>query len=108
MVVGSGRRHLLALINLDQKRIKELAMQEGITLSSADEISSHPWVRSLITQRIREKNKELAPYETVRQFCILTEDFTVENEELTPTLKLRRQVIVDRYKDLIEEMYRQV
>jgi long-chain acyl-CoA synthetase len=105
MVVGSGRRHLLALINLDQKRIKELAMHEGITLASAEEISRDPWVRSLMTQRIREKNKELAPYETVRQFCILTHDFTVEDEELTPTFKLRRQIIMNRYKDLIEEMY---
>lgn len=108
MVVGSGQRHLLALITLDQIRIKDLARKEGITLSSADEISSHPWVRALIKGRIREKNKALAPYETVRQFCILTHDFTVEDEELTPTLKLRRQVILDRYKELIEEMYRRV
>jgi long-chain acyl-CoA synthetase len=108
MVVGSGRRHLLALINLDHKRIGELAMQEGITLSSADEMSSHPSVRSLIQETIREKNKQLAPYETVRQFCILTHDFTVEDAELTPTLKLRRQVIMDRYKELIEEKYRRL
>ena len=108
MVVGSGQRHLFALITLDQTRIKDLAAKQGITLSTADEISSHPWVRALITARIRERNKQLAPYETVRQFCILTHDFTVEDEELTPTLKLRRQVILDRYKELIEEMYRRV
>ena len=108
MVVGSGQRHLVALITLDQKRIKDLAAQEGITLSSAEEISSHPWVLSRIKERIREKTKELAPYETVRQFCILTHEFTVEDEELTPTLKLRRQVIMDRYKELIEEMYRRL
>jgi long-chain acyl-CoA synthetase len=83
-------------------------MQEGITLSSAAEMSSHPSVRSLIQETIREKNKQLAPYETVRQFCILTHDFTVEDAELTPTLKLRRQVIMDRYKELIEEKYRRL
>ena len=108
MVVGSGRRHLLALINVDHKRIRDLAMREGITLSSADEMSSHPWVRSRIQETIREKNKQLAPYEAVRQFCILTHEFTVEDAELTPTLKLRRQVIMDRYKELIEEMYRRL
>jgi long-chain acyl-CoA synthetase len=108
MVVGSGQRHLVALITLDQKRITDLAAQEGITLSRAEEISSHPWVLSQIKERIREKTKELAPYETVRQFCILTHDFTVEAEELTPTLKLRRQVIMDRYRELIEEMYRRL
>lgn len=105
MVVGSGQRHLVALITLDQKRVKDLAVQEGITLSSTEEISSHPWVLSRIKERIRGKTKDLAPYETIRQFCILPHDFTVESEELTPTLKLRRQVIMDRYKELIEEMY---
>jgi long-chain acyl-CoA synthetase len=98
----------VALITLDQKRIKDLAAQEGITLSSAEEISSHPWILSRIKERIREKTKELAPYEAVRQFCIIGHDFTMEAEELTPTLKLRRQVIMDRYKELIEEMYRRL
>jgi long-chain acyl-CoA synthetase len=108
MVVGSGQRHLLALIALDQKRIKELASREGITLSSPEEVSSHRWVRALITDRIREMNKQLSPYEAVRQFCILTRDFTVADEELTPTLKLRRRVIMDRYKELIEATYRRL
>jgi long-chain acyl-CoA synthetase len=108
MVVGSGHRHLLALVTLDQKRLKDLAAQQGITLSTADEINSHPWVRSLLQERIRVKNKLLAPYEAVRQFCILPRDLTVEDEELTPTLKLRRQVIMHRYKGLIEEMYRRL
>jgi long-chain acyl-CoA synthetase len=108
MVVGSGRRHLLALIAVDQNRIKELALQQGIDISSVAEISSHPWVRWLIKESVRDKNKQLAPYEAVRQFCILSHAFTVEDEELTPTLKLRRQVIMERYKDLIEEMYRKL
>jgi long-chain acyl-CoA synthetase len=105
MVVGSGQRHLLALITLDRSRIVDLAEEEGITFSSSEEMISHPWVLSRIKERIRETNKGLAPYETVRRFCILTHDFTVEDEELTPTLKLRRGVIMDRYKELIEEMY---
>jgi long-chain acyl-CoA synthetase len=108
IVVGNGRKHLLALINLDQRRIKELALMEGIALASSDEINSHPWVRSLITARIRETNKQLAPYEAIRQFCILSHDFTVEADELTPTLKLKRQIITERYKELIDEMYRRL
>jgi long-chain acyl-CoA synthetase len=106
MVVGSGQRHLLALITLDPGRIRDLAEEEGIAFSSLEEMISHPWVLSRIKERIRETNKGLAPYETVRRFCIMTHDFTVEDEELTPTLKLRRGVIMDRYKELIEEMYR--
>jgi long-chain acyl-CoA synthetase len=55
---------------------------------------------------VHRTNKELAPFEAVRDFLILDRDFTVAGEELTPTLKPRRQVIVERYKDLIEDMYR--
>jgi long-chain acyl-CoA synthetase len=106
MVVGNGQRHILALITLNQKRVVDLAQEKGIEFSSPAEMASHPWVVSQIKERIQEKNKELAPFETVRQFCILTRDFTVQDEELTPTLKLRREVIIERYKALIEEMYR--
>jgi long-chain acyl-CoA synthetase len=98
----------VALIALDQKGIKELASREGTTLSSPEEVSSHPWVRALMTDRIGELNKRLAPYETVRQFCILARDFTVGDEELTPTPKLRRRVIPHPYKKLIEKMYRRL
>ena len=106
MVVGNRQRHILALITIDQKRVMDLAREKGIEFSSPAEMASHPWVVSQIKERVQEKNKELAPFEAVRQFCILTRDFTVQDEELTPTLKLRREVIMERYKALIEEMYR--
>jgi long-chain acyl-CoA synthetase len=61
-------------------------------------------VVALIREKIRERNKSLAPYEAVRNFRIVGRDFTVEGEELTPTLKLRRQVVMARYRDLIDEM----
>jgi long-chain acyl-CoA synthetase len=107
LVVGSGQRHIFALITVDQKRIMDLAREKGIEFSSPAEMASHPWVVSRIKERVQEKNKALAPFEAVKQFSILTRDFTVEDQELTPTLKLRRGVIMERYKALIEEMYRQ-
>jgi long-subunit acyl-CoA synthetase (AMP-forming) len=64
------------------------------------------WVRARVRDIIQAKNKELAPFEAIRNFCILSRDLTVEAEELTPTLKPRRQVIAARYKELIEDMYR--
>ena len=106
LVVGRGQPHLLALITLDRSRVAELAGKEGITIGEAENPASHPWVQSRIREIIHRTNKELAPFEAIRDFLILDRDFTVAGEELTPTLKPRRQVIVERYKDLIEDMYR--
>jgi len=69
-----------------------------------EEMISHPQVLALVKERIRQKNKELATFETVRNFRIISHDFSVEREELTPTLKLRRRVVMDRYSDIIKEM----
>jgi long-chain acyl-CoA synthetase len=106
LIVGRGQRHLLALITLDRKQVTELAREEGIKIGDGEEIASHPWVQQRVRQIIQNKNKELAPFEAIRNFCILNRDFTVEDEELTPSLKPRRQVIMERYKELIDEMYR--
>jgi long-chain acyl-CoA synthetase len=106
LVVGRGQPHLLALITLDRSRVAELAGKEGITIGKADNLASHPWVQGRVREIIHRTNKELAPFEAIRDFLILDHDFTVAGEELTPTLKPRRQVIVERYKDLIEDMYR--
>ncbi len=104
MVFGNGQRHLLALITLDQSKVSEWGKQHGLELHSSEEMASHPQVITLVKERIRHKNKELAPFETVRAFRILPHSFTVENEELTPTLKLRRQVVLEHYRYLVEEM----
>jgi long-chain acyl-CoA synthetase len=106
LIFGGGQRHLLALITLDRNHVAELARKEGIVIEGADEMAAHPWVRARVRDIIRRTNNELAPFEAIRNFCILSRDFTVEAEELTPTLKPRRQVIAERYRDLIEEMYR--
>lgn len=106
MVIGDRQTHLLALITLNQEQVKEWGRGEGLEFHSPEEIASHPRVLSLVKEKIRQKNKELAAFETVRSFRILPHDFTVEKEELTPTLKLRRQVVSERYKELIGEMIR--
>lgn len=104
MVLGDRQRHLLALVTLKQERVREWCRREGLVFRDSEEMASHPRVQALIRERIRQKNKELAPFEAVRGFRILPRDFSVEGEELTPTLKLRRQVVMERYRDLIEEM----
>ena len=106
MVIGDRQRHLMALITLNQEQVRGWGKGEGLEFRSAEEIASHPRVHALVKERIRRKNKALAPFEAVRNFRILPCDFSVEAGELTPTLKLRRQIVTERYRDLIEEMIR--
>ncbi|HKA33680.1 MAG TPA: long-chain fatty acid--CoA ligase, partial [Candidatus Binatia bacterium] len=106
MVLGDGERHLMALVTLDRARLAEWAEKEGIQLGGAEQAAADPRVASLIKERIRAVNKRVAVYEAVRNFRILPHGFSMENAEVTPTLKLRRQIIQERYKKIIEEMAR--
>jgi long-chain acyl-CoA synthetase len=106
LIVGRGQAHLLALITLDRKRATELAREEGVVIGDGGSLGSHPWAHDRVKEIIQRTNKQLAPFEAIRNFSILDRDFTVADEELTPTLKPRRQVITERYRDLIENMVR--
>jgi long-chain acyl-CoA synthetase len=106
IVLGDKEAHLVALVTLDRGQVLDWARREGLELESAEEMAAHPRVTALVKERIRQKNKQLSAFEAVRNFRIVPHNFTIERAELTPTLKLRRQVIKERYKDLIEEMAR--
>lgn len=106
MVIGDRQRHLMALITLNQEQIREWGKVAGIEFRSAEEMASHPRVQAMVRERIRQRNKTLAPFEAVRSFRILPREFSVERGELTPTLKVRRQIVTERYRDLIEDMTR--
>lgn len=104
-VLGDGERHLIALVTLDRARLGEWGENAGIK-TSAEDVASDPRVLALVKEKIRAVNKRLAAYEAVRDFRILPQSFSMERAEVTPTLKLRRQIIQERYKDVIEEMTR--
>jgi long-chain acyl-CoA synthetase len=106
LVVGRGRRHVMALVTLDRQRVIEMARRDGIVITDDAVLGSHPWVQARVHDIVQRVNKKLAVFEAIRNFCVLDREFTVERDELTPTLKPRRQAIVERYKDLIEETYR--
>ncbi|HYA29790.1 MAG TPA: long-chain fatty acid--CoA ligase, partial [Acidobacteriota bacterium] len=106
VIIGRGRRHLMALITLDRQRAIDLARVDGIAIANDAPLANHPWAQARVRGIIQRANKELAAYEAIRNFCILDHEFTVDSDELTPTLKPRRQTIVERYKEQIEDMYR--
>lgn len=105
-VVGDRRKHLAALIvpNFDYLREHLGAPQQGG--ADPQELAGRPEVRSLYQQRIKTFNRTVSEVETIAAFSLLGRPFTQESGELTPTMKIRRHVVVERYRDRIEEMYR--
>ena len=104
MVLGDRSSHLFALITLDGTEIMDWAGQQGLRLSGVEEAATHPKVVALVRERVRQKNKKLASFEAIRDFRILPHDFTLGEGELTPTLKLRRQIVMEHWKEMVEDM----
>jgi long-chain acyl-CoA synthetase len=106
VVLGDRNSHLIALVTLDQDQIMEWGKREELALHSVEEAAHHPRVISLVKEKIRQKNRDLAPYEAIRNFRILPHEFTLGAGELTPSLKLRRKIVMERYREIIEDMAR--
>jgi long-chain acyl-CoA synthetase len=106
VVVGDKRKYLSALVTLDTDSLGAIWQREQRgALPEGEALCSDRDVRSWVQDHIERVNHDLARFETVKKFRILAEDFSVEGGELTPTLKVKRRVIQDRYEDLIDQFY---
>lgn len=109
MLVGNERKNLAALIVPNFDALKAWAEENGIETGSTDGETSplHETreVRQLVQSEIRNRLTDFADFEQVRRFTLLEKEFSQEADEMTPTLKLKRNVIIERYGDAIEEMY---
>jgi len=104
VVVGDRKKFLTALITLDEENITEYAKNNGIAFNDFEELFTNDKIIALIDSVIKEKNKDLPSYETIKRFTIVPE-FTIENKMLTPTMKIKKAVALEKYKDKIEELY---
>ncbi|MDZ7267010.1 MAG: long-chain fatty acid--CoA ligase [candidate division KSB1 bacterium] len=105
VAVGDRQRFITALVTLNPEYVEPWARSQGIAFKSIDELVDHPKVRALIEAEVQEKNKQLASFESVKRVRIVPRDFTIAGGELTPTLKIRRKVVTEKYQKLLEEMY---
>ncbi len=105
LAYGDRQKYLVALVTLDKEEITQWATQQGIACQDVSELASHPNVQELIQAEISEINKQLASFENIRKFHILPRDFTIEDGELTPTLKVKRKTVNSRYLDAIKKLY---
>ena len=106
VVVGNGRMFVTALIVPNYDELKVFAKKNNIESDNMDELMKNPELMKAMDREVKKVQSELGAHERVRKFSILPNPMTVESGELTPTLKVKRKVVEDRYSQLIEEMYR--
>ena len=107
LVVGDKRPHLVALIGLDVDAVRRWAREQRLGGTEADtDVAHQADVRGLIEVEIDHVNRRMATFEAIRRFSILPDDLSVERGELTPTLKMRRRAVEERYRSEIERLYR--
>src|ERR1700674_1005879 len=108
MVIGDRRAYVSALVSRDEAYAPVWARKAGIVSTSIADLADQPAVRAEIQKAVDECNRHVSNAQSVRRFTILPVEWTPESEELTPTLKLKRRIISEKYEDVIDEMYARV
>jgi len=106
VVHGDRRPYPVALITLNPDELAAFARSEGILAQDPAALVRHPKVVERVHRIVEAKNAELSSYARIKKFAILPGDFTVENGALTPTLKVKRKVIAERFQDILDSLYR--
>lgn len=104
-VIGNERNFVTAIISPAIPALEEFAKSNKINYKNIDELLVHPEITKLIEGRILTRQEGMASYELVKRFTLVKVPFSIETGELTNTLKIRRSVIANKYKDEIDAMY---
>ncbi|PTX04151.1 AMP-dependent synthetase/ligase [Pararhodobacter aggregans] len=105
VVIGEGRRFLTALVMIDLEHVSRYAQEQAIPYTDFASLTRAEGVVQLIRAEIEAVNPRLARVEQIKDFRIIDQLLTAEDEELTPTMKLKRKVIAQKYRPLIDGMY---
>jgi long-chain acyl-CoA synthetase len=106
MVVGDRRPYLAALITLDEAAVRQWARGRGLPAEDWGALLAHPDLRAEVQGYVDRVNAEVSRVEQIKRFALLPADWSPATEELTPTMKVRRRVVLDKYADLISSLYR--
>ncbi|MBC8256070.1 MAG: long-chain fatty acid--CoA ligase [Candidatus Marinimicrobia bacterium] len=105
VIIGDKRNFISALIVPAQEAVENELSSQGKSVSGSDVMSDHPDVKALIKKEVDDVMKGFSNYERVKEFAILPRLFTIEDGELTPTLKVVRKVVLDHFSDAVEKNY---
>jgi long-subunit acyl-CoA synthetase (AMP-forming) len=105
VAIGDRRPYVVALLTLDPARIASEAVKAGSPARTTEAAAACAVFTAHVLRQVEEINASLARFETIKRIALLPSELAVETGELTPTLKLKRRVILERYRDLIESLY---
>jgi long-chain acyl-CoA synthetase len=105
LIHGDKRNFVTALVTLDEEALGKWATEHGMAGKPYSELVKTDNAKQLVSPYFDEVNRSLAKYETVKQFAILPKDLTVDEGELTPSLKVKRKVVEKKYAALLDKMY---
>lgn len=105
MVYGDKRPYLTVLVCVNEEGGKKVLADQGVTVASYAEMVKHPAIQQAVQQVIDTVNKDQPPHNSLKKFALLDHDFSQENGEMTPTLKVKRKYCTQKYWPLLEAMY---
>jgi long-chain acyl-CoA synthetase len=105
VVVGEAQNYMAAIIVPDFEAVSKFAKDQGLQFKDNEELIELDEVKNIYKKELRSFSKELASHEKIRDFRLVANEFTVETGEITPTLKVKRRVISDKYGHLIEDIF---
>jgi len=105
LAYGDRRKYITALITLNPEALESFAKEKSIKTKDGVALTQDPTVRKEIDRLVHEKNQNLARFQRIKKFVILDTEFSIESNELTPTLKVKRKVVTEKYQKLLDEMY---
>jgi long-chain acyl-CoA synthetase len=106
VLIGDGRKYLSALIVPNFEKLEREAPALGVEVKSREELVSNDRIKALIQSEIDRFNQNLDRQEKIRRFALLSRDFTIEDDEITPSLKVKRKNIDKKYKSTIDQLYK--
>ena len=105
VVLGAGRKFVGALVAPVFHRLEAHARKQGLAFETREELVGLPAIRSFMQELVDETTRWLPPHERIRQIVLLARELTMADGEVSPTLKVRRRVVEEKYRDAIEEMF---
>ena len=105
MVIGDARKYLTCLIMIDHENVEKYAQDNDVPFTNFTSLTRAPEITKLIGGEVEKANTKFARVETIKQFRLIEHQLDPEDEELTPTMKLKRKFVNEKYSGLIESMY---
>lgn len=105
VLIGDGRKYLVALIVIDEDNVAKWAQERRVPFTTFTDLSASPQVRKLITAEVDAVNRTLSSPEQVKKFALLPKRLYQEDDEVTPTMKVKRKAIMEKFGDVIAELY---